>query len=97
LGEDAKRYACYVEFAAPDHRETQMADTVVHIGENSPEHVAYKLMEKIADVEGRHLRHSDRPDKIANRKWILDTYAECIRTVRAPSGRGAAAMIKDDP
>jgi hypothetical protein len=73
-----------------------MADPVVHIGENSPEHVAYKLMERIAEVEdGKLHRGSGGRHKVADKKWILDTYAECIRTVRAPSNRGAAAMIKD--
>jgi hypothetical protein len=42
-----------------------MADTntVVHIGENSPEQV------------------------VVDRKWLLDTYAECLRTVRQPWDR----------
>ena len=32
-----------------------MADnTVVHIGENSPEQVAFKLMEKVANAEDKH-------------------------------------------
>jgi hypothetical protein len=58
-----------------------MADApVVHIGENSPEEVAYKLMERIAFVEGKVLlgMGTARPD----RKWVLDTYKECLNTVR---------------
>jgi hypothetical protein len=53
-----------------------MADntnTTVHIGENSPEQVAFKLLEQIAAHENWHM-----PD----RKKILDTYAECLRAVR---------------
>jgi hypothetical protein len=59
-----------------------MADAppVVHIGENSPEQVAHKLMHEIANVEKRELYgHGDNP---ADRSWILDTYAECIKAVR---------------
>jgi hypothetical protein len=59
-----------------------MADTVVHIGENSPEHVAYELFRHIALVEGKPLV-SGGPD----RKWILDTYAECLLAVRNPGAR----------
>jgi hypothetical protein len=71
-----------------------MAETVVHIGENSPEHVAYKLMERIAEAEGKNLHRSSSDQHKADKAWILDTYAECIRTVRAPTSRGVAAMIK---
>jgi len=68
-----------------------MADTntVVHIGENSPEQVAYKLMEKIADVENMILYTPSNGSRstVADRKWILDTYAECLKTVRNPANR----------
>ena len=61
-----------------------MSDTpVVHIGENSPEQIAYRLMLDIVRVEDKLLEKSEKnPGKTADRKWILDTYAECIRTVR---------------
>jgi hypothetical protein len=60
-----------------------MADAapVVHIGENSPEQVAYKQMLEIANVERKTL-HASAPSSgwtAADRKWILDTYAECLR------------------
>ncbi len=61
-----------------------MADeAVVHIGENSPEHVAYRLLRDVAWAEGMakstgHMFETDR-------KWILDTYAECLGAVK--SGR----------
>lgn len=48
----------------------------------TPEFVAYKLMERIADVEGQSLTRAGK-DKPATRKWILDTYAECLDAVRA--------------
>lgn len=55
---------------------------VAYLGENSPEHVAYLLMERIAEVEGVGLTKSSK-DKLATRKWILDTYAESLDAVRA--------------
>ena len=56
-----------------------MADAppVVHIGENSPEQVAYRLMKDI-------LGYDKAPSSDANvvRKHILDLYAECLVAVR---------------
>jgi hypothetical protein len=57
-----------------------MADTVVHIGENSPEYVAYLLFKDI-----RALLH---PQKLTEDQ-ILNLYAECIATVRDPRIRAA--------
>jgi hypothetical protein len=61
-----------------------MADApVVYIGENSPERVAYLLFSMIANVEKRtDSRDSDGDWKTMDRKWILDTYTECIKAVR---------------
>jgi len=49
-------------------------DTGVHIGENSPEQVAFKLM-------GMVVAQPNRKDE------ILDAYAECLATVKAPLKR----------
>lgn len=62
-----------------------MADTktTIHLGENSPEHVAYKLLNHIAHLESKSLNGSiDHPERNASRKWLLDTYAECVNAVR---------------
>lgn len=60
-----------------------MADeTPVHVGENSPEFVAYKLYETIADNEHKTLTSSMVGEATADRAWVLSTYAECLRTVR---------------
>ncbi len=61
-----------------------MADaSVVHIGENSPEQVAYKLLVHIAATEDYWLRqHPVRGEKQPDRKWLLDTYAECLEATR---------------
>lgn len=60
-----------------------MADApVVHIGENSPQQVAYKLLETIAKLEKKELVSRPNADwSMADRKWLLDTYVECIEAV----------------
>ena len=60
-----------------------MTDPALHIGDNSPEYVAYRLMLDIAKVEKKALTPS-ASCQIADRKWVLDTYAECLRIVRSP-------------
>jgi hypothetical protein len=60
-----------------------MADKpVVHIGENSPEEVAYKLLVHVASAEGYRLPLSPGGEKKPDRKWLLDAYAECIDAVQ---------------
>jgi hypothetical protein len=67
-----------------------MADApVLHNGENSPEYVAYRLLLNVAFVEDKKIAISglgSGSDK-ADRKWLLDTYAECLKTVRGPYSR----------
>jgi hypothetical protein len=57
--------------------------TVVHIGENSPEYVALQLLRTIAGIENKPLNSSSGVD----RKWVLDTFAECLNAVQNPTGR----------
>lgn len=65
-----------------------MVDTpVIHIAENSPEQIAYALLETIASNEGLFLKASMAGKASADRKWLLDTYAECLLTVRHPEDR----------
>lgn len=62
-----------------------MADSapVVHIGENSPENVAFKLMHLIADIESRSAYgHGDHP---MDREWVLRTYKQCRSAVSSSS------------
>lgn len=64
---------------------------VVHIGENSPEYVAFRLMQEVLQVENKLLHPSEEsPQKVASRKLILDTYAECLNAVRNPHARVAS-------
>ena len=51
-------------------------------GDNTPEQIAFKLMERIAEVEGVSFVKGGK-EKTATRKWILDTYAESLDAVRA--------------
>ena len=54
-----------------------MADSAtVHIGENSREEVAHKLLLHIAHVEGKSIRSGMTGEK-ADRAYILTTYHEC--------------------
>jgi hypothetical protein len=64
-----------------------MADqTTVHIGENSPEQIAYKMLVHVAAAEGFHLRSGPTSDAVKpTREYILDTYAECW--IAAKGGR----------
>lgn len=55
---------------------------VVHVGENSPEHVAYQLFCHVAAVEGVLLGRLQKD--ATSRKWILDTYSDCLHAVRNP-------------
>ena len=67
-----------------------MADTVVHMGENSPEQVAYRLLGHVMNSERMSFNQNPSEGyKNANRKYILDTYAECLKTVRQPWDRDA--------
>ncbi len=47
--------------------------------ETSPEYVAYQLLMYIAVTEKKATSRDS--DIEADRKWILDTYAECLQTV----------------
>ena len=59
-----------------------MADgAVVHIGENSPEQVAYRLMRDIAIAEKINLVGNGVN---SSRDWIIRTYAQCRQVVSSP-------------
>ncbi len=64
-----------------------MADsTAVHLGENSPEYIAYRLMQDVMRSEKRQ-NYEDSKGTLADRKYLLDTYAECVMAVRVPHTR----------
>lgn len=61
--------------------------------ENTPEKVALDLLQMIAHIEKKAL-HSGASEgwMSADREWLLDTYAECIRTIREPQNRMASSV-----
>ena len=64
-----------------------MADApIVHMSENSPEQVAFKLLREVASVESKKAFGATQGAEIG-RKWLLDTYAECLLSVRNPGSR----------
>lgn len=64
-----------------------MSDTpVTHIGDNSPEEVAFKLMLAIGRAESKAILS---PSPTADREWILNTYADCLVTVKNPFNRAS--------
>jgi hypothetical protein len=63
-------------------------NTVVHIGENSPEQIALKLLAMVAIKEGKNI-HAGTRDMVPDKEWLLNTYAECLIAVRAPQDRSS--------
>jgi hypothetical protein len=67
-----------------------MADktSVVHIGENSPEHVAYRLLQDVMSIERKAAQQGDLASgwTTADRKWLLDSYSECLQAVNGMRG-----------
>ena len=62
-----------------------MDNAAVHATDNSAEAIAYRLLHDIAMVEGRIFdRVPQNARSPADRKWILDTYRECLRAVKQP-------------
>ena len=54
-------------------------------GAHSPEYVAYLLFRILADIESKELRKGF--PNTTDRSWILDSYAECLATVKNPAAR----------
>ena len=58
-------------------------ETILHADDSSAEQVARKLMLDIMIAENMVLEHNaESPYRRANRKYILDLYAQCICTIR---------------
>ena len=59
-----------------------------HAGNETAESVAFRLLMLVADLESRTLHGNPAKDRTnADRKWILDTYAECLQAVKTPHER----------
>lgn len=73
-----------------------MADApVVHIGENSPEQIAFKLMLQISAAEKKGL--SGGGGISADRSWIIRTYCMCLSAVKQPGYPDDALQIGGQP
>jgi len=64
---------------------------------DSPEVVALALLERVARSEGRQFERKPEDGMIAaDRKWILDTYFDCLNAVKghrvAPDGSEAMKL-----
>ena len=66
-----------------DFRMSDMP-SVLHMGEGSPEQIAYKLMLDVMKVENRVIANSATagPHTPADRHYLLNTYHECLMAVR---------------
>lgn len=49
--------------------------SIIHIAENSPEHIAYKMMRDVFVVE-------NKPFDSLTRDEYLDTFEECLEAVK---------------
>lgn len=58
-------------------------------GSWTPEHIAYVLLIVVARAERKALNKTDT-GAVPDRKWLLDAFAECMRTVRDPDKRPGA-------
>ena len=64
---------------------------------NTPEQIAYRLLEVIASHEKKVLRAPVGGSTTADRQWLLDTYSECLIAVRSPeTRRGMNFTLKVD-
>lgn len=61
-------------------------------GGQSPEDIALKLLYVVSWGENIDLEAWGKAD----RKWILDTYAECLLTVRDPAARLSRSESEGD-
>jgi hypothetical protein len=52
----------------------------------SPEGVAFDLLRIIATAENKSFQHGSNDSEVADREWILDTYAECLRAAKGSRG-----------
>jgi len=57
---------------------------------DSAEIVALALLERIARSEGRHFEVTPPEGSTADRRWILDTYFDCLNTVRGHRAKATA-------
>ncbi len=62
-------------------------ETIIRVGANTPEHIAYLLLATVAQHEGKTLSSTVQGRATADRKWLLDAYSECLLAITAPELR----------
>jgi hypothetical protein len=55
-------------------------------GSWTPEHIAYVLLMAIANIEGKAFVKGAK-GTVPDRKWVLDTFAECMLATKSPEKR----------
>lgn len=55
------------------------------MADQTPEGIAFELFKQVAANDGKRATNSTAIK--ADRKWILDTYAECLLAVKQPAQR----------
>lgn len=65
--------------------DTSAADN----GGASAEQIAYLLLRNVAHVERKQIEKNG-VGEMADRKYVLDAYAECLMAVRRPNSRSSA-------
>ena len=59
-----------------------------HPTDSTPESIAYRLLIMVADLENKTLHGNPAKERTnADRQWILDTYADCLRAVKLAESR----------
>jgi hypothetical protein len=53
----------------------------------SPEAVALELFREVADAGSKRIRNIGTSYPAPDRKWIIETYAECLATVKGTQTR----------
>jgi|tagenome__1003787_1003787.scaffolds.fasta_scaffold18179075_2 hypothetical protein len=71
---------------------------VNHMGPNSPEKVAFDLMERVAFIEGKRIGRDQEYRGKTDRTWFLNAFADCLDAAqgrRRPARSHAPAEEKD--
>ena len=55
---------------------------VVYVTPNSPEKIAFDLMERVAFIEWKRIGRNQEYLAKTDRKYLLDTYAECLEAAK---------------
>ncbi len=66
---------------------------VNHMGPNSPEKVAFDLMERVAFIEGKRIGRDQEYRGKTDRTWLLNAFADCRGGLRCRVVRRGAEIV----